>query len=156
MAWTALKSGNYVGKTLPQVLLTDPSWFYLVYKKGYTKDWGKFAKEADEIYKKSRAIKIPHNEDNNLMIEYGYSQSTEKFIGMEVVSSTQEAHRGTTLTTRKSLIDLAMFLLRIGTDKMGGRIIIACFKAIIFNGDVRLTKNRCEQFFPITTILVSR
>ena len=28
MEWTKLNFGKYIGKTLPQILLSDPDWFF--------------------------------------------------------------------------------------------------------------------------------
>ena len=51
--WIELPFGKHKGKTLPQVMFTDPDWFFYTYGKGYFNARGNLRIEANEIFKKS-------------------------------------------------------------------------------------------------------
>ena len=55
MSWRAMPFGKYKGKTLPEIIVIDLDWFFWVLPKLY----GKIAKEAHDLARKVRAIKIP-------------------------------------------------------------------------------------------------
>lgn len=56
--WTRLPFGKYIGETLPQVLLTDPDWFYWAAVKSAI-FWGPLESEATDLAAKAARIKIP-------------------------------------------------------------------------------------------------
>jgi len=39
MTWTELPFGKYVGMTLPQVLFTDPGWFFWAHTRVTVREW---------------------------------------------------------------------------------------------------------------------
>jgi hypothetical protein len=55
MSWSVVPFGRYQGKTLPEIIVRDADWFFWIVPKLY----GKLAEEAEELYRKARAIKIP-------------------------------------------------------------------------------------------------
>ena len=55
MRWSAVPFGKYQGKTLPEIIVRDPDWFFWVVPKLY----GKLADEAQDLARKARTIKIP-------------------------------------------------------------------------------------------------
>ena len=70
--WTPLKFGKHRGLTLPQVLFTDPDYFFWAYNEGVFR--GKQVElEANDIYRKSISIKIPQNGATRMVVEYTVS-----------------------------------------------------------------------------------
>src|SRR5438876_986407 len=57
MAWTELKFGKHKGKTLPQVLFSDPDWFFWASEQQTFR--GAQRREADLIYVRATHIRIP-------------------------------------------------------------------------------------------------
>jgi hypothetical protein len=57
MAWTILTFGRHRGKTLPQVILSDPDWFFWAVDNDVFQ--GALATEAVDLEQKATAIKIP-------------------------------------------------------------------------------------------------
>ena len=57
-------------------------------------------------------------------------------------------HAGSTPTFRKRVIDLSVTWQLAPYDKTGGIILINNLKGVLFkNRNIRLTKERCEDFF---------
>ena len=65
MTWTVLPFGKYTGRTLPQVLFTDPGWFFWAHTKPLH---GAVAYDAGVLYPKATRIRVPRTE--NLLVEY--------------------------------------------------------------------------------------
>lgn len=67
--WSEMPIGKYKGKTLPQLLLTDPDYFFWAIEQG---DFfrGGLAKQAADILRKVRRIKIPKPDPANWRVEY--------------------------------------------------------------------------------------
>jgi hypothetical protein len=59
-------------KTLPEIIMQDPDWFFWMLPKFN----GKLAKEAGEVARKARAIKIPKEKGKKLLVEYRYELDT--------------------------------------------------------------------------------
>ena len=58
MAWTVVQFGKYRGKTLPQIIFTDPDWFFWAVENDTFKSAALKA-EASDIRRKATRIKIP-------------------------------------------------------------------------------------------------
>ena len=68
MLWARVPFGKYTGKTLPEILVRDPDWFFWVLPKLY----GKLASEAQDLARKARAIKILKSDQGKWEVEYRY------------------------------------------------------------------------------------
>lgn len=146
MGWTKVNFGKYGGKTLPQIVLKDPDWFFWAISKDVFK--GSLQIEAKEVNRKARSILIPKNDSGDMEVEYVLHPSTKKFSGLEIVPESQALHEGSSFATRKKVVDMGFARDFASYDKLGGGILIDEIKRHIF-GDVnyRLTKKRCEDFF---------
>jgi hypothetical protein len=87
MFWTVVPFGKYESRTLPEIIMLDPDWFFWMLPKFN----GKLAKEAVEVARKARAIKIPKEKGKKLLVEYRYELDTEsmmgrRFCGFELVA----------------------------------------------------------------------
>jgi hypothetical protein len=61
MAWTALTFGKHADKTLPQVVIADPDWFYNAIKKNFSKATVRFSMKQKRYainQKESEFLKI--------------------------------------------------------------------------------------------------
>ena len=83
MAWSILPFGKHKGKTLPQIVFTDPDWFFWAMEENVFK--GPLKREAERIDARARAIRIPNNSAGNLEAEYLVHPPTGKFGNMEIV-----------------------------------------------------------------------
>jgi len=73
MMWTVLSFGKYAGKTLPQILLLDPDWFFWMLPKFY----GQLAEEAQDLARKATAVKIPGPNRKHRLVEYQYEEARD-------------------------------------------------------------------------------
>ena len=140
MFWSTVPFGKYAGKTLPEILVLDPDWFFWVAPRLY----GKLADEAQDLARKARAIKIPKSNPGKWEVEYRY-EFGDRFCGFGFVEASSAQY--SRWTTRLPYLDLAWPLRRKKYDKRAGRIMIRDFRRHFFGEHKRLTKARCEEFF---------
>lgn len=142
MIWSILKFGEHKGKTLPQVIFSDPDWFFWAVENNIFK--GALRIEAADLYSKAQRIKIP----SDMSAEYAVDPSTKKFASMELVSIDQPRHEGSTPTFRSSVIDLSIPRQIAPYDKLGCKSMIRSVKFHLFGNErTPMTKKRCEDFF---------
>jgi hypothetical protein len=102
--WMRLPFGKHSGKTLPQVLLTDPDWFYwAAVKSGFL--WGPLEQEAAELLAKAARIKIPKRHPRNWAVEYVFDRDG-RFEGWDIVKADSWMHRGSDYRERSDYLDL--------------------------------------------------
>ena len=154
MPWSKLTFGKHKGKTLPQVLFTDPDWFFWAMGKGvFEKRSGLVRSEANDIFRKARRIRIPGNESGNLEAEYFIHSPTDKFSHFGIVSATKPQHIGSSPTFRSDVIDLSIPRQIAEYDKLGCKQMIRSLKIVLFNNESeRMTKNALRPFLTIQTI----
>jgi hypothetical protein len=146
MYWSKLCFGKHKEKTLPQIAFKDPDWFFWAMEDTIFK--GKILNEAQEIYRKSRSIRIPKNGSKKLVAEYAIHSPTERFAYMEIVPASRPNHVGSSDTFRSDVIDLSIPRHIAPYDKLGCRSLISSLKYYLFdNSSYRMTKARCEAFF---------
>ncbi|MCK4334712.1 hypothetical protein KAX06_08040 [candidate division WOR-3 bacterium] len=148
MDWLIVNFGKHKGKTLPQILFSDPDWFFEAIEKEYFKNRGILSKEADDLYRKACNIKIPSAGGPNMIAEYIIDPSRGKFFDMKLVPEDKPPHEGSSVTFRKSVIDLSVPRQIASYDKLGYSRMLSSVKFYLFgSGSVRMTKKRCEEFF---------
>lgn len=146
MAWSILPFGKHKGKTLPQIVFTDPDWFFWAMEENVFK--GPLKREAERIDARARAIRIPNNSAGNLEAEYLVHPPTGKFGNMEIVPTRRALHEGSSPAFRKDVIDLSVPRNIASYDKLGCRTLVSSAKSILFGSrTTRMTKERCEAFF---------
>ena len=146
MAWQTYEIGKWRGskKSLPQIILTDPDWFFWACEEGPLKTNAR----AQKLYERARAIKVPQRFPGKTAVaEYFIHPPTGKFAGVQLVPSDRPAHEGSSATWRRAVLDLRAARDIKGYDKTGGAILVSAVKAIIFPGKARVTRNMCESFF---------
>lgn len=143
--WTEVNFGkwNGKGKTLPQIVVSDPDWFFWAY--GNDKFRGRLDAEAEDLARRARAIKLPpkYRADHAVSYNIGPDGSVWDF---DLVPKNQPLHVGSTTEKRSAVLDLAVARLFKSYDKLGNKKVIKSFRSYWFDGKP-FTKARIESFF---------
>lgn len=148
VAWSIIAIGKWKGenKTLPQIVLSDPDWFFWAYENGVFDR--RYAAEAERIFERARSIRIsPGKNGERRVAEYYEHPPTGRFGGVDLVPATQPPHEGGTATWRRSVIDLSAPRSLREYDKTGCAILLSDIRPHLFPGRKRLTRQVCEDFF---------
>jgi hypothetical protein len=122
-------------------MFRDPDWFFWSYENCFYQ--GKLAKEATEIYMKSKAIKIPEDK----LVEYIIHQPTGKFGTAELVDI-DSPYAGPGKVFRQPVFDLEVPRKLAPYDKSGGKVLISIIKIHKFGSSRHhMTKEKAEDFF---------
>ena len=137
--------GKYAGKTLPEIIVLDLDWFFWMLPNLY----GRIGREARDLARKLRAIKIPKRHRRKFEVEYRYEFDSgsvlgRRFCGFAFVKAETWQSRW---TTRLPHLDLSWPLRGKKYNKRAARILIQDFRIHYFGNHKRLTKARCEEFF---------
>lgn len=147
MPWTTLPFGKYMGKTLPQVLFTDPDWFFWAMEEKAFKSAG-LKREAALLDRRARRIRIPQETGEDLVVEYFIHPQAMEFSGMQLVPRTRPLHQGSSPTRRGDVIDMSMPRRIAPYDKLGGKLLVSDLKHLLFGSKRHvMTRQRAEAFF---------
>jgi len=148
MNWTPLKFGKHKGKTLPQIMFSDPDWFFYVWDKGGFDNNSYYNDQATAIHAKATSILIPQSDSEVREVEYNFSDTNGKSIGFDLIPVCRPQHRGATLTKRSDHIDMSIPHQVANYDKLGYKLFLCSMKFYFFgNESLRMTRERCEEFF---------
>ena len=148
MSWIELEFGKHRGRTLPQVIFRDADGFFWMHTTGFFQNSHVHGREADEIYRKSRLVKVPQRGDEQLVAEYIVDPRRHNFRGLDLVPISRPPHQGYSQTFRLPVIDMAKVWEIAKYDKSGYQRLISDLKLYLFGSRrVRMTKQRCEAFF---------
>ncbi len=148
MSWSTVYFGKHKGKTLPQIVMSDPDYFFWAVENGVFQNKGPLAREAEEVARKATTIRIPVAEGEECLAEYIIHPPTGKFSHMEIVPADQPDHEGSSPTFRSHVINLSVPRMIAKYDKLGCRSLLSSVKSILFgNESARMTQRRCEAFF---------
>jgi hypothetical protein len=140
--WSTLHFGKHQGKTLPQIVLSDPDWFF--WAIGHSIFREQIVEEAQDIARKATHIKIPRPDPENWRFKYQFT-SDGKFIALGIIPA-----KTANIESRYAMIDAWLDLSLIHRlqkyDKFGYRILLAKFRDYFFGGS-NLTREICENFF---------
>jgi hypothetical protein len=144
MSWTPLTFGKYAGKTLPQILFSDPPWFFCAMRQGAFENQGALSREAREIFIKARRIRIRQNKGHAMQAEYTAYHSY--LCVLKIVP--RDDSGGRNYPVRRNVIDLNMTSFDGRYDKVSGRILLQSVKFCLFNDQsYRMSRKRSEDFF---------
>jgi hypothetical protein len=147
MMWSVIGFGKHKGKSLPQVLLTDPEYFFWAIADGvFTGKNAYLAEEARDLHYKACNIKIPKSDPENWSVRYVFANN-DRLLDVLIVERNEVDYDG--------FSDLTLDRLSFGVvrkfrdyDKGGGKVIVKRFKEYYFGSPkARVTKERAEQFF---------
>jgi hypothetical protein len=146
MKWTPLTFGRHKGKTLPQVVFTDPDWFFWCIEQGFVK--GELQAQAEEIYRRATCIRIPQVGNDVLVAQYMIHPGVGKLCYVELVPEARLQHEGSTPTMRLPVLDLSLPRRVAAYDKLGCKLLVKALKYHLFGSThYRLSKRHCEEFF---------
>tara|TARA_Y100000590_G_scaffold408890_1_gene500389 strand:- start:107 stop:934 length:828 start_codon:yes stop_codon:yes gene_type:complete len=157
--WTIVDFGKHKGLSLPQILFTDPDWFFwaleedaLSQSPGYA---ALLSEQAQELYSKARLIAIPKKDNITMMAENIYDPMTGRYDRLEIVPATQKSHEGASPTLRREVID--MLLPRDSNyNKAGFQGLLEPLSRYVLGKDLTtLTKEDCESFFANNTNFIT-
>jgi hypothetical protein len=141
MIWSKLNFGKNVGRTLPQVVLSDPNWFFWAHRKGIF--YGRLAIEAKIVAARATHIRIPKPHRKRWQVEYHWDREG-RFLGFDFVKTKSSFYHP--LFNRLPHLDLAYIRRGSVHDIRDCRQLIRDFRYLYFEG-LNLTKGRCEEFF---------
>lgn len=148
MSWTKVNFGKHKGKTIPQILFSDPDWFFWAMENNVFQNRGNLLLEAEDIDYKARNIKIPNNDTNSLLVEYVVHPPTGKFSHFEIVPNDRPIHTGGSPTSRSQHIDMSMPRQIAKYDKLGCKQLLVSMKFYFLGSQSAIfTKKRSEDFF---------
>ena len=120
MPWTPLNFGRHNGKTLPQLLFTDPDYFFWAYETEVFEGRGEPLRgEAERIHAKATSIRIPQTGTEPLQVEYKFDHTNNSLSWFEIVEESRAPHTGATITLRGEFIDMSILRRQRGYDKGG-------------------------------------
>jgi hypothetical protein len=142
-SWPSIRFGKYKGLSLPQIVFRDPDYFFWAFQNT---ELGRDPL-AIEVYRKARRIIPVWKGRTDWLVEYSYLGPYGSF-GFELVEPQRPVHEGGSLAIRKCYIDLAAAREYKNYDKTGGKLLLDCLKATVFdNPSYRFTKKVAEEFF---------
>jgi hypothetical protein len=139
--WSILNFGRHKNKSLPQVVLCDPTYFFrandtFVFQlRGYP--------EARGLAYKARNIKIPKPDGEHWSIVYDYEPpGTTEFRGFRLVQVSTAEEVGL------RHLDLSVVYRRYRSDKLANKCLVRDFKLHYFGKPFgNLSREECEEFF---------
>jgi hypothetical protein len=108
--WTIVDFGKFASKkmSLPQIVLTDPDWFWHLYEKDAFKRWGRqLAQEANDIAAKAQKIRIPGKSRKRWKV-LNYLTPEGSFSHFEVFDAQADCHTGSARVKITDFIDLSL------------------------------------------------
>jgi hypothetical protein len=138
--WTVLNFGRYKNKSLPEVVLRDPDYFFrtndtFVFQlRGYP--------EAQLLARKARNIKIPKPDSEHWSIVYDREPCKNEFRGFRLVQVSTAEELGL------DHLDLSVAYRRHRSDKLANKCLVRDFKLHYFGKPFgNLSREECEEFF---------
>jgi hypothetical protein len=143
--WMKVNLGKWAGKekTLPQILIADPDWFFWAISKGVFK--GILADQAEMLARRAKAIKVPVSNGPARCVQHWVSVAGE-YSHFKLISADQPPHYGSSTEIRHETLDLEFLRFIAHYDKAGYNQMIKNFKLHWFGGRA-FTKGKVESFF---------
>jgi hypothetical protein len=143
--WSIVDFGKWAGKgkTLPQIILSDPDWFFWAVENGAFK--GILAGEAQKLARRAAGIKLPPPKAATHCIQHWISPDG-KYARFDVIEKDQPDHHGSSTEIRRDSLHLGFPRGMKQYDKLGCRLMTDSLKRHWFKG-ARLTKAKVEANF---------
>ena len=143
--WTEVAFGRWRGKnkTLPQIIMIDPDWFFWAIGEGAFN--GALATQAQKLARRAKAIKLPPALADTHCIQYMITPDG-KFASFNVIPKSQPPHVGSSSEERQPTLDLSKPRSFTAYDKLGARLLLKDFKYHWFSNKP-FSKKRVEEFF---------
>jgi hypothetical protein len=150
MQWKALKFGKHSGKTIPQILFTDPAYFYWAMENDVF--YGRLKVQADLADLRSRMIVLKGRKRGSYDIEWVYDPDGA-FCYIQVIDPHRPWHVGSSQRQRTKYVDLNLLRRESAynprrRDRRGYKRLLRCLREILFEDEgVRFSRKRCDDFF---------
>ena len=143
--WNVVDFGKWKGKgkTLPQILVADPDWFFWALDNGAFK--GPLAVQAETLAHRARAIRLPPALAGTHCVRHWLSFDG-KYYGFELIEATQGPHHGSSSEARFPFLNMEFPRKVQQYVKVGGKHMMKSFKQHWFGGRP-FTKAKVEAFF---------
>ena len=105
MEWRKFESGPRAGKTLPQLVLQEPGWFFWCWGKDYFSRPPELKKQAAAVADKARRIRIPKRGGKRQELEFYFHGG--KLHRVVTVPASKPDHEGSSVCLRYALFDLS-------------------------------------------------
>jgi hypothetical protein len=146
MRWTPLHFGKHKGKTLPQIMFSDPDYFFWAYDAGVFQE--NLLSEARYIYARAISIRVPLLKGREMLVEYVIHKPTGSFGNLYFIPKDNFETYFPEPLYYAEIIDLSFPYRLKKYDKGGYKRLMRLVKILYFGEQrTRLTKARCEQFF---------
>src|SRR3954465_784050 len=87
-------SGSYAGKTLPEVLFTDPDWFFDALENGKFQQFQEeLVEEAGVLARKARNIRIRKQSHDKWIVQYFFYPESG-FTRFDIIRADRKPHVG--------------------------------------------------------------
>lgn len=145
--WSEVNFGKWKDKrkTLPQILMSDPDWFFWAIESGVFDKYKKLAAEAELLNRRARSIRVPNKHAPNDTVQYWVTPDG-KFAHIALIQSSQPSHQGSSSETRRDYLDLSAPRSIKNYDKLGCKQMLKGFKYYWFD-DKAFSKAKVEAFF---------
>ena len=151
--WSVVNFGKWrgKGKTLPQIVVSDPDWFFWAVENDVFE--GALRSQADKLERRARAIKLPAGLADTHCIQYMFTPEWE-FAHFNIIPNDQAPHVGFSWELRSPTLDVAGPRDLRSYNKLGGKYLLKDFRYYWFSNH-RWTKARVEAFFDDTRNFVN-
>ena len=143
--WVVYDYGKWKGKgySLPQIVLTDPDWFF------HCVAHGKIAQPhiagAKQLAARATAIKLPASRIADHCISH-WIGADGKYAGFTIVLKGLPSHLGGSKQILRDNLDLSFPTRWANYDKLGCSLMLGEFK-LQWLGRRRVSQDICERFF---------
>jgi len=143
--WTEVNFGKWKdkGKTLPQILVADPDWFFWAFEQGAFK--GSLAMQAATLARRARSIKLPAALAKTHVVQHWISHDG-KYAHFDMIEKSRGPHHGSSQEVRRPTLDMSFPRSIQQYDKLGCKHLLSSFKHHWFGGKA-FTKAKVEAFF---------
>ena len=147
MSWTVLGFGKHAGKSLPQIVLKDPNWFFWAWKEGVFDSQGLKA-EATLIHRKAKRIRLNRRDGHLFQVEYLVDRGAGRLQAVRIVRVVPGLLDRLPTGRCTPYYDLSVPSQSTKYDKLAGMMIVAKFRKRVCGGaGLPMTRERCEAFF---------
>src|SRR5271155_4238897 len=125
--WSIIKFGKHKGKSLPEVILHDPDWFFWAVEARYLNNYPGLLAEARDLYYKACNIKIPKQNPHEWRIRY-ITMPDGKFADFQIIEAATPLSHDSPTMWRHGHLDLSVPRSLRQYDKLGYKLLLRRFK----------------------------
>jgi hypothetical protein len=147
--WTPLPDGKHAGKTLPEVMLSDPDFVFRALEAGEFS--GDMLDQATEVCRRATRIWASLDEPRGVTVFYSlHAYYPDHFNGYSVLSKKDSKHRryAKFSAAQTPYFDLSMPRRIAPSDRDATAVVLGGVKLLHFGDpNAALTREQAERFF---------